>query len=146
MGFLADVQGQIVGLDTAPLIYFIEQHPTYHSVLKPIFAALSVGQFTAVTATITIVETLVHPLRTNHPTLAQSYQQILLNAQHLTCYDLSPAIATKSAEIRAQYNFRTPDAIQLATAVAAGATFFLTNDRALQRFPLLQVVLVDNLI
>lgn len=146
MGFLDDLQGQVVGLDTAPLIYFIEQHPTYHPILKPIFAALSAGQFTAVTSTITLVETLVQPFRTHRPDLAQVYQEILLNAQHLTCYNLSPVIATNSAEIRAQYNFRTPDAIQLATAVASSATFFLTNDRTLQRFPLIQVVLVDSLL
>ena len=146
MGFLEDVQGQIVGLDTAPLIYFIEQNPTYHAALKPIFSSLAQGQFTAVSSTITLVETLVHPHRINRPDLAQSYQNILLNAQHLTCYSLSPAISMKAAEIRAKFNFRTPDAIQLATAVHTNATFFLTNDHKLQRFTQLQIVLVDHLI
>jgi predicted nucleic acid-binding protein len=115
-------------------------------VLRPIFSALTIGQFSAVTATITLIETLVHPLRSNRPDLAQTYQDILLNAQHLTCYNLSPAISLKAAEIRAQFNFRTPDALQLATAVQANATFFLTNDRQLQRFSQLQVILVDSLL
>ena len=146
MGFLEDVQGQTVALDTAPLIYLIEKHPTYHPVLKPVFSALATGQFTAVTATITLIETLVHPLRTNRPDLAQTYQDILLNAQNLTCYSLTPAISMQAAEVRTQYNFRTPDAIQLATAVHASAPFFLTNDRKLQRFSQAQVVLVDDLL
>jgi hypothetical protein len=29
MEWIADLLGQVVGLDTAPLIYFIEEHPTY---------------------------------------------------------------------------------------------------------------------
>lgn len=70
MGFLDDIQGQIVALDTAPLIYFIEQHPTYHPVVRPLLAALAMGEFTAVTSTITLLETLVHPLRTKQLALA----------------------------------------------------------------------------
>ena len=60
--------------------------------------------------------------------------------------DLSPDIAQKAAEIRASQNVRTPDAIQLATAVHAGAAFFLTNDLSLQKFPQLKVVIVEDLI
>jgi predicted nucleic acid-binding protein len=146
MGLLDNIKGQVVALDTAPLIYFIERHPTYHPVVRPLFAALAKGQFTAVTSTITLVETLVQPLRTQQPDLAQRYQEILLRAKNLTTYDMSPAIAIKAAGIRAEFNFRTPDAIQLATAVHAGANFFLTNDRAFQKYPHLQIILVDSLI
>lgn len=145
MGFLEDIQGEIVGLDTAPLIYFIEKHTTYHPLLRPFFVAVADGECTVVTSTITLVETLVHPIRTNHGELAQRYQEILLNAPHITTYGLSPDIAPKAAEIRANHNIRTPDAIQLATAVYAGATYFLTNDRALQKFPQLKVIIVDDL-
>lgn len=97
------------------------------------------------TSTITLVETLVHPLRTNHRELAQRYQEILLNAPHITTYDVSPEIAQNAAEIRAEHGIHTPDAIQLATAVHAGATFFLTNDRNLSKFPHLQILIVDDL-
>ncbi len=145
MGFLDDVQGQVVGLDTAPLIYFIEKHSTYHPRLRPFFVALAEGQFTVATSTITIVETLVQPIRADKVDLALRYQEILLNAPRVAAYDLSPEIAKKAAEIRASYQFRTPDAIQLATAVHAGAAFFLTNDRALQKFSELKVILVEDL-
>lgn len=145
MGFLADIQGKIVGLDTAPLIYFIEKHPTYHPLIRPFFVALAEGQCTVVTSTVTLVETLVHPIRKSHLELAQRYQEILLSAPHIMTYDLSPDIAQKAAEIRANLNVRTPDAIQLATAVHTGASFFLTNDRALQKFSRLNVIVVDDL-
>ncbi|MCP4428393.1 MAG: type II toxin-antitoxin system VapC family toxin [Chloroflexi bacterium] len=145
MGFLADIQDAVVGLDTAPLIYFIEKHSICHPLVRPFFVALAEGQFTVVTSTITIVETLVHPIRTSRLELAQRYREILLNAPHIMTYDVSPDIAQKAAEIRANHNIRTPDAIQLATAVYAGASFFLTNDRALQKFSSLNVIVVDDI-
>lgn len=145
MGVLDQLEGSIVGLDTAPLIYFIERHPTFHAVVKPFFVALTEEKFSIVTSTVTLVETLTHPLRLKKPDLAQRYQEILLNAENLTTLAVSPAIAIKAAEIRADYNLRTPDAIQLATAVIANAAFFLTNDRTLQKFPDVQVIVLDDL-
>jgi hypothetical protein len=66
MGFLADMQGAVIGLDTAPLIYFIEKHATYHPLLRPFFVALADGKYTVATSTVTLVETLVHPIRAAH--------------------------------------------------------------------------------
>lgn len=37
MEWLVNLQGQIVGLDTAPLIYFIEQNPRYLEVIHAFF-------------------------------------------------------------------------------------------------------------
>ena len=45
-------------------------------------------------------------------------------------------IADYVVELRAQYRFKTPDAIQLGTAVACGADYIVTNDRAWQKFVL----------
>ncbi|MGC8817413.1 MAG: PIN domain-containing protein [Candidatus Hadarchaeum sp.] len=42
-------------------------------------------------------------------------------------------IAAEDARLRASYGLRTPDALLFATARAAGATAFLTNDRAFLR-------------
>ncbi len=114
--------------------------------VKPFFQALADGQFRVVTSTITIVETLVHPIRTKQVSLARRYQNILLNAPSITVYDLSPDIARITAEIRAHHKIRTPDAIQLATAVYAKAGFFITNDRSLRKFPDLNVLVVDDLV
>ncbi|WP_225896572.1 type II toxin-antitoxin system VapC family toxin [Amazonocrinis nigriterrae] len=41
------------------------------------------------------------------------------------------AIAETAAQLRADSNLRTPDAIQIATAIRAGASFFVTNDARL---------------
>ena len=145
MGILDTMRGEVVALDTAPLIYFIEKHATYHPLLRPFFVGLADERYMAVTSTITLVETLVHPMRLKQPKLAERYRKILLNSPHITTYDLSPEIAQIAAQIRADYGIHTPDAIQLATAVYANATFFLTNDHALRKYPHLKVLVVDDL-
>lgn len=47
--------------------------------------------------------------------------------------DITEAIIEKATEIRATYNFKTPDAIHYATAILGGATTFLTGDKQLAR-------------
>jgi predicted nucleic acid-binding protein len=59
--------------------------------------------------------------------------------------DLSAPIAQEAARLRATYNLRTPDAIQLATAIHAGATTFLTNDERLAVVPDLNILVLDAL-
>jgi predicted nucleic acid-binding protein len=145
VGFLSKLSKKVVALDTAPLIYFIERHPVYYPLVKPFFEALAQGKVTAITSTVTLVETMTHPLRNHQPELAHTYQQILLNADNLQVVALSPAIAIRAAQLRAEQNWRTPDAIQLATALEGHASFFLTNDHNLQKFTGLQVILPTEL-
>jgi hypothetical protein len=39
MEWVNALQGSVVGLDTAPLIYFIEENPTYVKIVDPFFEA-----------------------------------------------------------------------------------------------------------
>lgn len=67
MEWLRDLRGTAVGLDTAPLIYFIEKHPTYLPLLLPFFEAVDHGDIQVVTSTLTLTEVLVHPYRDANP-------------------------------------------------------------------------------
>jgi len=49
-------------------------------------------------------------------------------------FPVDETIAREGAAIRSRYNFRTPDSIQLATAVRLGADAFVTKDEKLRRF------------
>ncbi len=60
MEWIAVLKGKTVGLDTTPLIYFIEENPTYLKTVRPFFEALSHGEFSAVTSVVTLLEVLVH--------------------------------------------------------------------------------------
>jgi predicted nucleic acid-binding protein len=145
MEWVEDLRGKVIGLDTAPLIYYIEQKPVYVDLLRPFFQAVDDGEISIVTSVITLTETLVHPLRTGNKDLADQYRDILFHTKGLTTLSLSPDIAEEAAQLRALHNVRTPDSIQMATAIKAGAPFFLTNDVRLPSSPRLQVLILNNL-
>ena len=47
--------------------------------------------------------------------------------------EIAIAVIDEATKIRARYGFKSPDAIHLATAIAAGASTFLTADAQLTR-------------
>lgn len=146
MEWVDRLQGEVIGLDTAPIIYFIEEHPIYLAPMRYFFQALERGSFRAITSTVTLLEVLVQPLRENNVSLADEYRDILLNASNLQTMGVSDAVAEQAARLRAQYDLRTPDAIQMGTAVHEGASFFLTNDTRLPSVSNLNLLVLDNLL
>ena len=67
MEWIATLQGEVVGLDTTPLIYLIEENPTYLETIRPFFLAMDRGAFRVVTSTVTLPEVLVRPGLTSSP-------------------------------------------------------------------------------
>ena len=57
---------------------------------------------------------------------------------------LSRDVMDRATVIRAQYRFKTPDAIHLAAAVIANCDVFLTNDHRLDRFTGLNVEVIQS--
>lgn len=145
MEWIKDLRGKTVGLDTAPLIYFIEENPAYIEIVRFFFEAMERDDFMVVTSTVTLLEVLVHPLRINNRELATEYRDILLNSRLMTL-EVSNAIAEQAAQLRATHNIRTPDAIQISAALNAGATHFFTNDIRLPEIPSIQIVSIDALV
>jgi len=143
--WITDLHGKTIGLDTAPLIYFIEENPDYIETVTIFFEAMDRDEFLVVTSTVTLLEVLVHPLRSNNSTLATEYRDILLNSK-LTTLEVSSAIAEQAAQLRAAHNIRTPDAIQISAALDAGATHFFTNDIKLPEIPSIQILSIDALV
>jgi predicted nucleic acid-binding protein len=145
MEWIAQLQGYVVGLDSAPLIYFIEQNPTYLEMMRLFFRTLNQGEFRVVTSVVTLPEVLVYPLRQGNIILAQQYRDILFNSEGLTTVQVSEDIAEAAAQLRAVHNLRTPDAIQMATAIHEGASLFLTNDARLPSLEGLEVLVLEEL-
>jgi predicted nucleic acid-binding protein len=146
MEWLKKLRGSVVGLDTAPLIYFIERYPIYLPLVRPFFQAVELGEFQVVTSTLTLTEVLVHPYKYGNQTLAYLYSGILLHQPNLKVLPVSVEIATKAAQLRAAYSLKTPDSIQLATAQMAGATAFLTNDNHFAALPGMNILCLDELL
>ena len=145
MEWVTRLHGKLVGLDTAPFIYLIEDHPSYAPHLVALFEAAEQGRVRIVTSVVTLAEVLVRPLRERQADLVAEYRDILLGSLCVETLPVSAAIAERAAELRATHGLRTPDAIQLATAMDAGAVAFLTNDTRLRMVAGLEVLILTEL-
>lgn len=133
------------GIDASPFIYLVEQHPTYLQLVREIFARIDGGNFVGVSSVITLIEVLTQPKKLGAALIEREYNALLLHSQHLTIVITTHAIADRAADLRARYSLRTPDAIQIATALQAGCEAFLTNDLALRRVTELRVLALSTL-
>jgi len=136
---------KIVFLDTAPLIYFIEGHSQYQKILSSLFDLNDKGDFSFITSSITLLEVLVKPFRDGKPEIAQQYRNILTKAPGIDIADVTSNISERAANLRAKYNLRTPDAIQIGTALELEADYFLTNDNRLKTITEIEIVMLSEL-
>lgn len=144
MGLIDDLGRGPVGLDTAVFIYFIEEHSEYLPVVEPVFAGIDGGRWEGVTSTVTLLETLVVPYRAGNVQLAAQYEALLERGRGLRLVDLDRPLLRAAAHLRARYGVRTPDALQIAAALAGGCTAFVTNDRRLPEIPGLRILDLDG--
>jgi len=145
MAWIEDLHGKIVGVDTAPFIYLIEENPKYVEAMRRFFSAVDSRQIQIVTSTVTLLEVLVQPIRRGQEAFASHYREILLDSTNMSCQAVSSGIAEEAARLRATYNIHTPDSIQLATAIREGASHFLTNDRYLPSIASPELLILDQL-
>ena len=146
MGIIKKLKSKTVFLDTAPLIYYIEENRNYSSILNKLFLANSKGEFLFQTSVITLLEVLVLPMRENEQQLVEEYQNILCNSPSIEIIDLTIDIAIKAASLRAKYGLKTPDSIQVATALNASSEFFLTNDIRLKAISEIEILILDEIV
>ena len=143
--FLKDLKSQKVGLDTMIFIYAFEEHPAYLPLLKNFFSVLEKGEIEAVTSTISITECLIQPYRKKDIALAARYMILFRNFPHLSVIPVTDDIAERAAFFRGHYNLKTPDAIQVATALISGSRAFLTNDENLASVKGIDILVLDQL-
>jgi predicted nucleic acid-binding protein len=134
-----------IGLDTSPFIYLIERHPTYQDTVREVFRRITRGALTAHSSVITLTEVLTQPYKVGNIVLAQRYRRFLLRSRNFSLDAVTVDSAAQAADLRARYGLRTPDALQIATALTAHCTAFLTNDARLKRVTELRVVVLDEL-
>ena len=146
MGLIQKLTNKKVFLDTAPLIYYIEENKQYSPILDKLFLANSKGNFLFQTSVITLLEVLVLPMRQNEQKLVEQYQNILCDSPTINILELNVEITKIAAGIRAKYGLKTPDSIQIATAIYGSAEYFLTNDIRLKTVKEIETLVLDELI
>ena len=146
MGQLALPDSGHVYIDTVTVIYAVEQTPTYGVLLNPLWNNLQAGNLEVNTSELTLMETLVVPLRNSDTFLIDAYERLLLTPQ-MQLIPISQTVLREAARLRAiTPSLRTPDAIHAATAITSGCTQFLTNDQQLRIVTGLPVVILDEVL
>ena len=146
MGALTLPGGGLVYVDTQILIYTVERHPAYEPVLRPLWEAAQDGDVEAVSSDLTLMETLVSPLRSGDAALQADYERALLGTD-LRLLPLTQVVLREAARLRASIpGLRTPDALHAATALLSGCALFVTNDRGFRRVAGLPLVLLDDVL
>lgn len=131
-------------LDTAPLIYLVEGDFPRREKVRLQLQQWVESDSDLVASCITLMELLVHPKKNGDARLENQYRLYLERLLALPPVSVDERVAETAAAIRAQYGFKSPDALQLAAAVSCGCSVFYSNDRALRRFSDLDVILVDS--
>lgn len=133
-------------MDTAPLIYYVEEHPTYIKRMDKIIEEIQKKPITVTCSVLTLTEILPVPLKAGNSQLIQDYRDILLYSKEFRMMNISEQIAGTAAQLRATYNLKTPDALHLATAIETRCGAFLTNDKTLKRVMGVQILVLDELV
>ena len=136
---------RLIALDTSVWIYHFEGSAAYGWAADSILEAVSAGNVAAVASELVILELLVAPLKKGAQDAADEIELALLHFPHLQLAAATRGVLVRSAEIRARYGLRTPDAIMVATAMEAGASLAVTNDRDWQKVQEIEILLLQDL-
>jgi uncharacterized protein len=117
-------------LDSAPIIYHVERTTPF---ANNVDARLTAPGIVLISSGLAWLECLVLPLRSGDSARIGDFD-MFFRARVDELAEFTTDVFQRAAEIRASYNFKTPDALHLACAVEAGCNAFLTNDVQLTRF------------
>lgn len=129
--------GSLVLVDSAPIIYVLENSPRFAARFRPLFERQHAGAIFFAVTTITIAEVLTGPLRAREEAVARRYRVVMESWQVV---GLNGDIAESAARFRAALGLRMADAIQVASAMAIGADALATHDRDFSRVKSLTVL------
>jgi predicted nucleic acid-binding protein len=133
-----------VALDSCIFIYQLEANPKYLASTDVVFSWLAEPRSRALTSALTMTEVLVQPYRNLNQKLLDNFYGLLSTYPNLEWISIDLEIADTAARVRAEHRLRTPDAIQAASAIHAGATLLLTNDPVFSRIPDFEAVVLDE--
>lgn len=146
MGQIALPANSTVLLDSMCVIYAVERVPPYVRLLRPVFTDIRAGRLACAISTVTLAEVLTKPLRDGDSALAGRFRRVLLRTRNVTLLPLDRAVAERAASLRARYSLRTPDAVQIGTAIEAGCTHVVTNDPVWKRVTELPILILKDIL
>lgn len=142
MGALALPAASSIYLDANGFIYSVERVAPYDVLLDGFWRDIRTQGLTVLTSELTLLETLVKPIRSGDRTLEATFRAVLLTTPDIKLAPITRAILDRAAQLRATANLKTADAIHAATALEHGSTLFVTNDAVFSRTPGLSVAIL----
>jgi predicted nucleic acid-binding protein len=118
--------GALLMLDSAPLIFLLEGRAGFAERYRPLLKAQAAGQVRFAVSAITMIEVLAGPLQKRQEALAARYQRLM---ESWLVVPLDVEVAASAARIRATEGLKLPDAVQVASTIAAQAHALVTHDR-----------------
>lgn len=115
--------------DTNLFIYLFEDSSPLGDRVRRLRTRMIERGDSLLTSALTLGEILVKPTELQRPDLANRYRSAITQVANIIPFDT--ATAPQFAELRANLNLKSPDAIQLSCAAAAGTDLFITNDTRL---------------
>ena len=131
-------------LDACVVIYWIEAVEPFYSKLISTLRGIHTQYPEAVFAVsrLSWLECRVKPLHENDHFLLDLYEQFFA-ADNLNIIELDAQVIDTATHLRVQYNLRTPDALQAASALTvSGQIQFITGDVKFKSIQELQVLCV----
>ncbi|MGB3513332.1 MAG: type II toxin-antitoxin system VapC family toxin [Microcoleaceae cyanobacterium] len=132
-------------LDTAPIIYYVENHPNYYGLTQVIFDGIDEGLLLGVTSPISLSECLVHPYKLGLIALAQDFIDLIVYGENINFILIDEDIGKLAAQMRGKYNLSLTDSLQIAVAIQSECEAFLTNDLQLKRVNELSILAIGEL-
>jgi predicted nucleic acid-binding protein len=117
-------------LDSPPIIYLVEQVQEYASSVRE---RLSAPGLILIASELSRLECRVKPLRHRDVALLRDFDDYFADSIAELIL-LTRDVLDRATEIRANFGFKTPDAIHLAAATISQCDAFLTNDHRLRQF------------
>jgi predicted nucleic acid-binding protein len=132
MGSMSIPASGRIYLDASAVIYSIERHPMFAPLLEPAWAAMVNGGCELITSELTILESMVAPIRARNQSLLAAFERAF-DESGLQLLPANRSVMLLAAELRASFpSLRAPDAIHLATAEIYSAQSVITNDQKLK--------------
>lgn len=121
-----------LAVDAMIFIYHFDRVEPYFTYTSKILSEAQRGQHEIVTSIISVIEILSPKIYRQTPDIIKEINIYFKEANYLHVIDVNWDIAQETARLRRLYPaLRTPDAIQIATALIAKADTFATNDKKL---------------
>lgn len=135
-----------VGLDSNVLIYTIEQVAPWNERADELVDAIENGAAAGTLSSLALAEILSGPSRAGDLAQMERYEAEIRDIPGLAVESIGSDVASDAAVIHGVRGMSLADAVHLASARAAGATAFVTNDRRIRGSAKLEVIYLDDLV